>query len=453
MASIRQRGNSYQVTVSNGRRADGSKIIETDTFTPEPGMTKKQIEKALNEFVVDFERDVKAGVNTKGERMTLQQLSLQFLEDMKPIGDPEVDVLALPTYNCYRHTLEQRIIHHLGHYKIGFITLKLLRDYSKKLREDGARSDGRPGGLSEATIKKDCAIVSALLSYAVGEGLLRINPLIYSGTQKRHKKPAAEYKVKYFTIEQTKTFLWVLDHPIPVKHEAHTCKKKNGSTYQVQEYTIDWQLSIMWRAYFYLALFVGDRRGENIALTWDDINFKTGTVNIDKATAYTDGLIYQKETKTKKSRTPVIPPVVIEILKKWKAEQRMICLRIGSQWVGYRGEEYDKNFVFIQWNGKQVHPSTPYHQFKRIIQIYNKNMAKDEVQRLPDDATPHGLRHTAASILIANNMDPRSVAGVIGHADPSTTLNIYSYFFRTKNQEAADIMSQVLAGTGEPLSS
>ena len=54
MASIRKRGESYQVTVSNGRRADGTQIIETNTYTPEPGMTKKQIEKKLNEFVVDF---------------------------------------------------------------------------------------------------------------------------------------------------------------------------------------------------------------------------------------------------------------------------------------------------------------------------------------------------------------------------------------------------------------
>ena len=48
MASIRKRGDSYQVTVSNGRRADGTQIIETNTYTPEPGMTKKQIEKKLN---------------------------------------------------------------------------------------------------------------------------------------------------------------------------------------------------------------------------------------------------------------------------------------------------------------------------------------------------------------------------------------------------------------------
>lgn len=89
MASIRQRGDSYQVTVSNGRRADGTQIIETDTYTPESGMTKRQIEKALNEFVVDFERDVKSGQNVKGKRMTFEQLTKQFLKDTKPTGNEE----------------------------------------------------------------------------------------------------------------------------------------------------------------------------------------------------------------------------------------------------------------------------------------------------------------------------------------------------------------------------
>jgi len=43
-------------------------------------------------------------------------------------------------------------------------------------------------------------------------------------------------------------------------------------------------------------------------------------------------------------------------------------------------------------------------------------------------------------------MDPRSVAGVLEHADATTTLNIYAYFFKTKNKEAADIMESILVG-------
>ena len=45
MASVKKRGNSYRIFVSNGYRCDGSKIVETMTYTPEPGMTKRQIER------------------------------------------------------------------------------------------------------------------------------------------------------------------------------------------------------------------------------------------------------------------------------------------------------------------------------------------------------------------------------------------------------------------------
>ena len=447
MASVRKRGNSYQITVSNGRRADGTQIIETATFTPEPGMTPKQTEKALEQFKIEFEREVKSGQNVKGRRMTLKQLSEIFLEDNRPVGDPEEDAISITTWASYKNSLTLRIIPRMGHMKINSIVPKTLKDYCRELRQDGARSDGKSGGLSESTIARDCSIISSLLSYAVGEGLLTINPLIYAGKQSKGRKARKEYKVDYFTIEQTQRFLWALDNPIPIRHRAHGQVDDTGKPYHVREYVQLWKLSLKWRAYFYLALFVGDRRGENIALTWEDINLETGEVRIDKSTAYVEREIFQKGTKTYKSRTPIVPPVVTGILKQWKSEQKQMSLELGSYWRGYRGKEFDKNFVFIQNNGKQMHPSSPYHQFKRIIRIYNENVAEDEASMIPPGATQHYLRHTAASILIANNMDPRSVAGILGHANAATTLNIYSYFFETKNKEAADIMASALAKT------
>ena len=303
MASVRKRGNSYQITVSNGRRADGTQIIETATFTPEPGMTPKQTEKALEQFKIEFEREVKSGQNVKGRRMTLKQLSEIFLEDNRPVGDPEEDAISITTWASYKNSLTLRIIPRMGHMKINSIVPKTLKDYCRELRQDGARSDGKPGGLSESTIARDCSIISSLLSYAVGEGLLTINPLIYAGKQSKGRKARKEYKVDYFTIEQTQRFLWALDNPIPIRHRAHGQVDDTGKAYHVREYVQLWKLSLKWRAYFYLALFVGDRRGENIALTWEDINLETGEVRIDKSTAYVEREIFQKGTKTYKSRT------------------------------------------------------------------------------------------------------------------------------------------------------
>lgn len=443
MATVRKRKNNYEVSVSNGTLPNGSPNRVSATFTPDPTKTKRQNEKDLEAFVVDFEREVKSGRYTGADRMTFSKLTKRYLNDVDPKNNGEY-ALEKTTWNHYDSTLEQRILPKLGPLKLEQITPKVIRDYQTTLRKNGIRKDGKSGPLSDSTIRKDTAIISSILSYAAAEGILTINPLIYAGRQKQRRKTHTEYKVKTFTIDQIKWLLWALDNPIEVRRKKHERVNKNGTKYTVPEYTQTWELSLMWRAYFYLALFIADRRGENISLKWNHINFDTGEVTIEDSTAYTRGEIYTKDTKTHTSRTVIIPPVVISILKKWKKEQKQLCVELGTKWQGSRGDKFNENFVFIQSTGKQIHPSTPYHKFKKIIKVYNENIAKSTDDCLPKDATQHDLRHTAASILIGNKMDPRSVAGVLGHSTPSTTLNIYSYFFRTSNQEAADIMSSTL---------
>lgn len=106
--------------------------------------------------------------------------------------------------------------------------------------------------------------------------------------------------------------------------------------------------------------------------------------NIENSTAYVDGKTYQKDTKTHSSRSNIVPPIVMEM----------------DSWQGYRGKEFDNNFIFTQANGKQMNLSSPYHMFKRIIRIFNENIAKDVSHKIPEGATMHDLRHTAAAILI-----------------------------------------------------
>ena len=81
MASIRKRKNAYQITVSNGRRPDGTQIIETATFTPDPNKTEKQNQKALEKFVFEFEEKVKSGKYLDGEKITFQAFTEIWLSD------------------------------------------------------------------------------------------------------------------------------------------------------------------------------------------------------------------------------------------------------------------------------------------------------------------------------------------------------------------------------------
>ena len=122
--------------------------------------------------------------------------------------------------------------------------------------------------------------------------------------------------------------------------------------------------------------------------------------------------------------------------KKWKTEQIQECLKMGPDWKGYRGADYDKNFIFTQSNGSQMHICSPAGEYNRIIRLYNQYIAKTPAEQLPN-VSPHGLRHSVAALLISENVDARTVAGILGHANPTTTLNIYSYFFKSKGNQAA----------------
>ena len=126
---------------------------------------------------------------------------------------------------------------------------------------------------------------------------------------------------------------------------------------------------------------------------------------------------------------------LLELLKSYKLEQNKYRLSIGSQWIG-------ENFLFIQWNGKQMDLSTPYHTFKKIIKNYNKTVTEESSKKLPDIPL-HGLRHTSATLLISQNIDVRTVSSRLGHAQTSTTMNIYAHSLKKMDEVAADTLENL----------
>ena len=106
----------------------------------------------------------------------------------------------------------------------------------------------------------------------------------------------------------------------------------------------------------------------------------------------------------------------------WEKEQR-----------GEGGLE-EEDYLFRQPGGDSRVPGTFTFRFKKILQEGD----------LPDNLNVHSLRHTNASMLIAQGVDVRTVAGLLGHAQPSTTLDIYSHTFdknkKLAQQKLADAM-------------
>ncbi|WP_184090977.1 tyrosine-type recombinase/integrase [Anaerocolumna cellulosilytica] len=85
--------------------------------------------------------------------------------------------------------------------------------------------------------------------------------------------------------------------------------------------------------------------------------------------------------------------------------------------------------------------STPYQTFKDIIHKYNATI-EDESLKLPNIPL-HGLRHTSATVLISEDVDVRTVSARLGHAQTSTTMNIYAHSLKESDKKAADKLDKL----------
>ena len=161
---------------------------------------------------------------------------------------------------------------------------------------------------------------------------------------------------------------------------------------------------------------------------WADIDIKNGIVHVEKAILYTQRKgIYEDTTKTKQSRRAVyIPPEMILLLKEWKIEQCRQKLSLGDQWK-------ESGKVFTSNDGSVMRPDTFASWFKRFVRQ----------NKLPDIHL-HTLRHTSATLLIANGVNIATVSGRLGHANKTTTLNIYSHAIQSADIMAAEKLKDIL---------
>lgn len=418
MASIRKRGKSYQITVSNGRDIHDKQILETATWTPDPNKTEKQNQKALERFAMDFEDKVKSGKYLKGEKMTYQEYSALWLSEY---AEKQMERTSIE--RC-ESSLNNIILPAIGHLKLSEIQpLHLTRLYSE-LSENGYIQNGKHKPYSARTIKRIHQIISSSLNTAVYWQLIESSPC------QRVKPPKVEKQidVKHFTLEQTQAFLNQLDTPYTVAHWGRT--KKDGS--ESKKHYEEKEFPLQFKVLFHLAIFGGFRRGELVALTWEDIDFLNHTVTVNKTSARTKEGIITKAPKTFSSnRTVTLPANTINLIRKYKAEQQRYRLSLGTYWKG-------GNHLFIQDDGKQMDISTPNKVFKKVIHIYNET----HEDKLPE-ITLHGLRHTSATLLIAQNVDVKTVSNRLGHSETSTTMDIYAHALQKQDELAAESLGEL----------
>ena len=390
MATIRRRPNgTYEIKVSCGYGVDGKQRNQYKSYKPEPGMTKRQIEKEVQRQAILFEEDCKRGHITAAVKF--ETFAEQWFEEYAKVN-------LRPTSYARMKQLTKRVYPAIGHKRLDKITARDIQQFITDMLTNGRNlNNGKP--LSRKTAVHHLSFISDVFSYAVRMGMLCDNPCrrVFVPKQEQEEK-------QIYTIEQVKILYENL--------------KSEPMKYQV---------------YLLLSIYSGYRRSEMLGLEWKDIDFEHDLIHVRRTSQYTSEKgIYTDTTKTRKSkRVSKMPASIMNLLRQFKADQNEEARRLGTKW-----EDYDR--LFTKWNGAPMNPQTPFEWLKGYcerIGIPFRNI--------------HSLRHLHASLLIFEGVDVVAVSEDMGHSVVGTTLNLYSHMFQEAKARNCDAISNALSFTNE----
>lgn len=146
---------------------------------------------------------------------------------------------------------------------------------------------------------------------------------------------SADEKVEFFTPEQTSAFLDYIEKPYTIKVSGRKRIDDTGLPYTVDDYTITKSIPEQVRVLFILAIYTGLRKGELLALQWNDVNFEKDTIQVSKAVTIVNGKPVCTPPKTKTSyRSVSIPHFLTERLMMLKEAQDEFISQVADYWRG-----------------------------------------------------------------------------------------------------------------------
>lgn len=182
-----------------------------------------------------------------------------------------------------------------------------------------------------------------------------------------------------------------------------------------------------------MLLATGLRIGELQALSWRAVDLERGWLTVEAGrTKDIDGreIIGAPKTNASYRRVPIGQDVIAG-LRRQRAEVNQMRLRMGQHWR-------DNDLVFPANDGAMIPYITLYQQFRRILQLAGI-----------DDVTPHGLRHTMATMSLENGVHFQTVKELLGHASATMTLDLYGHVTDASKQEAARLLGDLLRDADE----
>jgi integrase len=183
-----------------------------------------------------------------------------------------------------------------------------------------------------------------------------------------------------------------------------------------------------------LAVIVGARRSELVALKWRDVDLDAGEVLIASGVVRVAGQpLIDKDTKTHAKRRVAVGAGTVELLKAHRARQAAAALAAGAALP-------PDAYVFSRSpdGGKAISPDGVSHRFQELAAQFGVR------------ARLHDLRHFMVTQLVAGGVDWRTVSGRAGHADGHMTLATYAHFQQAQDRRAAEFMENLLPLTARP---
>jgi integrase len=304
--------------------------------------------------------------------------------------------VAETTYDGYHTYIDRHLVPYFKTLNLNIqdITAGHIFDYVNYLSNDGGRMDNKLGGQSATSIRKILSILRQVFDYAVLYGDIKINPVKQVPLPKKTNKK--NERQVFLTAEDAQKMLDAFrDEEIgPI---------------------------------VYVTLYYGLRKSEALGLRWQAVDFDANTITINHTVVSNGHIVRKDSTKTYNSnRTFELLPDVKDLLLKLKDQQEDYKRRLGS---GYHNNDY----IFKNPNGMPYRPDSLTRSFKRALERHG----------LPQ-MRYHDLRHSTASILVDKGWDINDIKEWLGHADISTTANIYAHMSHKKKVSLAKDLDKTL---------
>jgi len=330
------------------------------------GDTRREVQEALKKALHEQQQ----GTLSTGPEQTLKVYLERWLEQVCKL------TMRPNTYNQYRSIVRRHLVPALGSIKLEKLTPERIQSFCAQKQDEG---------LSAKTVVIIHGVLSSALDNAFKWGLIPRN------VARLVSLPRIErYEAQTLTVGQALKLLGVA----------------RGSRIE---------------ALLLVALTTGMRRGELLALRWEDIDLEASILHVRRTVNPITGLGYKEgEPKSKAGRRKIVlSEVTIEALKEHRQGQEQVRARVGARWQ-------EHGIVFCNKYGGFFNPTTVLNAFKKLLRDAG----------LPDIRI-HDLRHSAATILAAARVDLKTIQERLGHSSIAITADIYSHVSADMQQEAA----------------